>query len=190
MGVDERRRERLVQAGTMLPASPPDINLAVGPLLSRMPCPHLDCNVSTTEVMRFNAAPELVNGRLAMVGMLVAARNEVLTGQTVMQQFASAPLLSYLAFGVLVYASLVPMLKGARHEAFGEPVPGMWPLGGLTIRTDSHGHEAIPAKPCLCFHPNTFPWAPDPLPAPAWHPLHLPHVHPWLQASSLHKQSM
>lgn len=74
-----------------------------------------------TDVMRFNgAAPELVNGRLAMVGLLTAAHTEMATGQTVMQQFASAPVWQYLAFGVIVYASLVPMMKGARHEAFGE----------------------------------------------------------------------
>lgn len=76
--------------------------------------------------MRFNGAPELINGRLSMVAMLVAASNEVTTGQTVAQQFASAPLWVYLAFAGIAYASLVPMMKGARHEAFGEMPRRSW----------------------------------------------------------------
>lgn len=71
--------------------------------------------------MRFNGpGPELINGRLAMLGFLLAARNEFQTGETVLQQSMHVPWPWLLLLAVVVYASLVPMLKGARHEAFGE----------------------------------------------------------------------
>eukprot|EP00877_Chromochloris_zofingiensis_P013543 jgi/Chrzof1/8442/Cz03g10240.t1_ELIP9[v5.2] len=70
--------------------------------------------------MRFNGpGPELINGRLAMLGFLLAARNEFQTGETVLQQSMHVPWPWLLLLAVVVYASLVPMLKGARHEAFG-----------------------------------------------------------------------
>ncbi len=70
--------------------------------------------------MKFNgAAPELVNGRLAMGGLLLAARNEVLTGDTALQQLLHAPVWHAAVALLWVWASLVPITKGARHEAFG-----------------------------------------------------------------------
>lgn len=112
--------------------------------------------------MRFNGSPELVNGRLAMVALLVAAHNEVATGETVMQQFASAPLLSYLAFGVLVYASLVPMMKGARHEAFGErALWRKWGQGGRRGGPDPTGLPQCRTFPALLDLP-TLSLAPSP----------------------------
>ena len=75
--------------------------------------------------MKFNGpAPELINGRLAMIGFLAAASNELQSGSTVLQQALSASPWMYVMLGVWVYASLVPMFKGARHEAFGEWVAG------------------------------------------------------------------
>jgi hypothetical protein len=99
--------------------------------------------------MRFNGAPELINGRLSMVALLVAASNEMSTGQTVMQQFAAAPLWTYLAFAGLVYASLVPMMKGARHEAFGErALPAGWRLAAA----EGAGHSIITGPPAQRRH--------------------------------------
>eukprot|EP00775_Hariotina_reticulata_P002726 gene2726-3023_t len=70
--------------------------------------------------MKFNgAAPELVNGRLAMIGIIAAANNEVQTSQTVLQQVQAAPLWLWGVLLMWVWASLVPISKGARHEAFG-----------------------------------------------------------------------
>eukprot|EP00879_Flechtneria_rotunda_P026764 GHRR01028588.1.p2 GENE.GHRR01028588.1~~GHRR01028588.1.p2 ORF type:complete len:153 (+),score=54.81 GHRR01028588.1:789-1247(+) len=72
------------------------------------------------DVMKFNGpGPELINGRLAMLGILAAARNETQTGFTVVQQVQHASVLDVAVLLVTVYASLVPLLKGARHEAFG-----------------------------------------------------------------------
>lgn len=77
--------------------------------------------------MRFNGpAPELVNGRLAMIGILAAARGEALGGGTVLAQahaLAASPSWAWAGLALVVYASLVPILKGARHEAFGEQRP-------------------------------------------------------------------
>lgn len=80
-----------------------------------------------SDVMKFNGpGPELVNGRLAMLGLLLAARSEMLTGQTVMQQMAAPQGSLVAAMLVIVYASLVPLLKGARHEAFGARLSRAW----------------------------------------------------------------
>jgi hypothetical protein len=92
--------------------------------------------------MKFNGpAPELINGRLAMIGILAAATQEVDTGATVLQQALQASPWLYAVLGLWVYASLVPILKGVRHEAFGE-----WGLAGLCIcftRRVQHGAIAV-----------------------------------------------
>jgi hypothetical protein len=74
-----------------------------------------------TDVLKFTGpGPELINGRLAMLAFLAVPRNEIETGATVLQQAVSAPWWVYAALLLWVYASMVPLLKGARHEAFGE----------------------------------------------------------------------
>lgn len=55
-----------------------------------------------------------------MLAFLAVPRNEILSGDTVLQQALSAPWWTYAALLLWVYASMVPLLKGARHEAFGE----------------------------------------------------------------------
>jgi hypothetical protein len=76
---------------------------------------------AAADAMKFNGpAPELVNGRLAMIGILAAARQEIDTGATVLQQALQASPWLYAVLGLWVYASMVPILKGVRHEAFGE----------------------------------------------------------------------
>lgn len=72
-------------------------------------------------MLRFNGpGPELINGRLAMLAMVTVPRAEIDSGATVLQQALSAPWWVYAGLLVWVYASMVPLLKGARHEAFGE----------------------------------------------------------------------
>ncbi|KAG2435618.1 hypothetical protein HXX76_006821 [Chlamydomonas incerta] len=75
--------------------------------------------------MKFNGpAPELINGRLAMIGLVAGAWEEANgAGQTLAQQAAALPLAELLLLGVWVYASLVPILKGAKMEAFGMFTP-------------------------------------------------------------------
>ncbi|KAG0592790.1 hypothetical protein KC19_1G281000 [Ceratodon purpureus] len=67
------------------------------------------------------AAPETINGRLAMVGMVWAVVGEQMTGQTVVEQLVGpgqTGLLYFLvAAQVLTYASLVPIMSGESTDA-------------------------------------------------------------------------
>ncbi|KIZ04465.1 hypothetical protein MNEG_3496 [Monoraphidium neglectum] len=76
------------------------------------------------DALKFNGpAPEIINGRLAMLGMFIVARAEAETGQTAVQLLQHGPIWEYVAAALWVYASMVPILKGARHEAFGSFTP-------------------------------------------------------------------
>ncbi len=75
---------------------------------------------SPSDALKFNGpAPELINGRLAMLGILCGGWQEAHTGLTLAQQAADLPLSELLLLAGWVYASLVPILKGAKMEAFG-----------------------------------------------------------------------
>jgi hypothetical protein len=71
----------------------------------------------------FGPAPEIVNCRLAMVGLLTVAKGEAATGETALQLLQHGAPWQYAAMALLVYASMVPILKGARHESFGRFTP-------------------------------------------------------------------
>ncbi|PNH01816.1 Carotene biosynthesis-related protein CBR, chloroplastic [Tetrabaena socialis] len=71
-------------------------------------------------------APELINGRLAMLGVVSALGAEFATGESVLTQFADAPLPILAVAAALIFASLTPMLKGANlTEAFGPLTPSV-----------------------------------------------------------------
>ena len=71
--------------------------------------------------MKFRGpAPEAVNGRLAMAGIVWGAISEARTGLPIIQLFGNSTLQILLFAAVISYASLIPILKGARSEAFGE----------------------------------------------------------------------
>jgi len=73
------------------------------------------------DALRFNGpAPELINSRLAMVGFLYAASNEAQTGQLVLQQLQDSPLFPTVLSLIIIWASLIPITKGAKRESFGE----------------------------------------------------------------------
>ncbi|GAX74356.1 hypothetical protein CEUSTIGMA_g1805.t1 [Chlamydomonas eustigma] len=77
--------------------------------------------ISLFDAMKFNGpAPELINGRLAMVGLLAAAQREMECGELALSQLQHISLgtCALLLVGV-VYASLVPITKGVKQEAFG-----------------------------------------------------------------------
>ena len=74
--------------------------------------------------MAFSAAPELINGRLAMLAVVAAIGAELATGKSVATQFACEPALILAAGGLFAWASLVPLLlKGeaakAEYKAWG-----------------------------------------------------------------------
>ena len=52
------------------------------------------------------SGPELMNGRLAMLGFVAAAGAEISTGETVAQQFADAPTAVLITVALFVAASL------------------------------------------------------------------------------------
>lgn len=71
--------------------------------------------------MKFNGpAPEIINGRLAMLGIIAAAVNEVKYSETVAQQVPHVLVRVVLMTLLVSYSSLIPILKGAKSEAFGE----------------------------------------------------------------------
>ncbi|KAK2980652.1 hypothetical protein RJ640_011460 [Escallonia rubra] len=67
-----------------------------------------------TDVLAFSGpAPEVINGRLAMIGFVAAIGAELASGQDVFQQLANGGVPAFLGTSiVLSAASLVPLFKG------------------------------------------------------------------------------
>jgi hypothetical protein len=63
-------------------------------------------------------APELINGRLAMLAFVAAVGAELSTGESVLRQFGEAPVFVVLAGVLFTAASLIPMFNGAKRESF------------------------------------------------------------------------
>jgi len=75
--------------------------------------------------MKFNGpAPELINGRLAMVGFLNGAIYEAQHGDALIQQLTAMPFNVAAIVLLWIYASMVPITKGVvNNEAFGPFTP-------------------------------------------------------------------
>jgi Chlorophyll A-B binding protein len=58
-------------------------------------------------------APELVNGRLAMLAFLAGISAEIASHETIYQQFADAPVPILAAAAVIIVASIVPIVRGS-----------------------------------------------------------------------------
>ena len=76
--------------------------------------------VSLFQAMKvFGPAPERINGRLAMFMFIPMVIREMETSETILEQFSN-PSYGYIAAClVLSYASMIPILKGAKDEDFG-----------------------------------------------------------------------
>lgn len=76
--------------------------------------------VSLFDAMKvFGPAPERINCRLAMIMFIPMVLREMETSETILQQFAN-PDYGLVALALLtVYASMIPILKGAKDEDFG-----------------------------------------------------------------------
>ena len=76
--------------------------------------------VSLFQAMKvFGPAPERINGRLAMLMFIPMVLREMRTSETILEQFSN-PSYGYIAAClVLSYASMIPILKGAKDEDFG-----------------------------------------------------------------------
>lgn len=69
--------------------------------------------------MKFTGpAPERINARLAMLFFLVAANTEHDTGATLLTQLQNPNWALLPVAAAVVYASMVPALKGVRDEDF------------------------------------------------------------------------
>jgi len=74
--------------------------------------------VSIADSMRFKgAAPEIINGRLAMLGFIAALGYELVSGKSLKVQFAEAPVLIAATFVLIIVASLVPITKGVPRKS-------------------------------------------------------------------------
>ena len=86
------------------------------------------------------SGPELMNGRLAMLGFVAAAGAEISTGETVAQQFADAPAAVILTISMIIFGSLIS------YQANTEPSP----VGPFTKEKELlNGRAAMVGMACL-----------------------------------------
>lgn len=58
-----------------------------------------------------------------MIGIIAAAINEAKYSEPVLQQVQHVPIRIALLAALVTYSSLIPILKGAKSEAFGTQFP-------------------------------------------------------------------
>eukprot|EP00798_Chlamydomonas_sp_ICE-L_P025049 gene25049-biopygen19499 len=76
------------------------------------------------------SAPEIINGRLAMLGFVAALGAELSSGQSVLRQIGDEPTLISLTFLLFIVASLVPINESKKPEAFGPFTPNAELING------------------------------------------------------------
>lgn len=87
------------------------------------PCP--------ADVMNFGgSAPEITNGRLAMIGFLAAVGAELSSGESVLRQLGDEPTLINMTFLLFIAASLIPAFTNTKAQAFGPFTPNAELLNG------------------------------------------------------------
>lgn len=76
--------------------------------------------VSLFDAMKvFGPAPERINCRLAMLMFIPMAMREMETAETILDQFAKPDYGLVALCLVTIYASMIPIVKGAKDEDFG-----------------------------------------------------------------------
>jgi len=81
-------------------------------------------SISLFDAFKFNGpAPELIQGRLAMVGFLAGSSKEAETGMTLLQQATHLSVPQILGLLLIVVASLQPIRRAAKSEPFGVFTP-------------------------------------------------------------------
>lgn len=76
------------------------------------------------DIMAFSGpAPEIINGRLAMIAFVAALGAELSSGESVLKQFSEAPAGILATFVLFSAASLIPIFKNQKREAFGPFTP-------------------------------------------------------------------
>ena len=98
------------------------------------------------------SGPEIMNGRLAMLGFVAAAGAEIATGETVAQQVGDATTQVVLTILLFTAASVVPFLSNTKAEESGmwkrdaELLNGRAAMIGMLALL---GFEAVKHVPCL-----------------------------------------
>lgn len=121
-----RKRALVVRASEKPSETPAAETPAATPAAASTPMPPTPPTPSTptlSEAMAFSGAPELINGRLAQLGFLAAVTAELVTQESVTKQFGEAAVPIILTVVLISAASLIPILKGAKREAFGPLTP-------------------------------------------------------------------
>lgn len=77
-----------------------------------------DGAASLGDLMAFSGAPELINGRLAMLAFVAAVAAELSSGESVLGQWADEPTGVFLTFITFSIATLIPMLTTTKREPF------------------------------------------------------------------------
>lgn len=120
-----RAEEKAVEPTPSAPAA------ELPPAVEATPMPPKATTITIGEAMAFSGpAPEQINGRLSMLGFVAALFAELASGETVAQQFGEATVPIILAVVAFSAASLIPILKGAKAEAFGPLTPAAEMLNG------------------------------------------------------------
>ncbi|KAL6757805.1 hypothetical protein V8C86DRAFT_1809385 [Haematococcus lacustris] len=108
--------------GTITSASNRQPAPATSPSSTSMP--------SFGEVMAFNGAPEIINGRLSMLGFVAALGAELNSGESVIRQWAEEPT-GIICTGLLfIAASLVPAFARSQQQSIGPFTPAAEMLNG------------------------------------------------------------
>jgi hypothetical protein len=107
----------------------------------------LGTEVALADAMRFKgAAPEIINSRLSMLAFVAAVGAELATGQTVIQQFNTAPKAVIATVVIFAIATLIPIVRGVPRKDAKE-------FGGLSPFTSKaeliNGRLAIIGFPAL-----------------------------------------
>ncbi|KAI3427019.1 hypothetical protein D9Q98_006961 [Chlorella vulgaris] len=86
---------------------------------------------SIGQLMRFDGpAPELINGRLAMLAFVAAVGAELSSGESVLRQFVMEPTGILLVSITFIAASLIPLLSNTKREAFSFFTPSAEMING------------------------------------------------------------
>lgn len=90
---------------------------------SANPAASVSQGMTLTSAFEFDKAPEIINGRLAMIAFVAALGAELSSGESVLRQFGESSTGVILTAVLFSAASLIPMLKGVKKEAFGPLTP-------------------------------------------------------------------
>jgi hypothetical protein len=98
--------------------------LYVLPLLPKAACTSCSpaCSGVPAEIQAFDGlGPEIINGRLAMLGFAIAAFFELAQGKDVFQQVKAYPLLTVATFTLFTIASWIPFMQGQSYNVKSGP---------------------------------------------------------------------